>query len=386
MVNLGCKFGETLHVRRRTHPTNPLHFARHILQSASCTAATDCTQSVTRLGSSTAALHAPASHHCHRFAPTLAQPGEQLGRVLADPSDEAAAHLGVQTGAPAGPGTQLGRLEGRRTPRVVARPRRLPDRATREIFVVYWYLFSNHCSVLLLTAASSCMCSQAGGVREPLRPRAALFPNQAHAGRLRVRSTTTLRRSRRCLTSGLMQTTTTRSRMSAPKPSWLRAQVSAFCPSCVVRLGAAWRVAEFNLGFRTECRASRLMVCECAQTRVEACDAPEGSESCKATTSQGGSPEAARTTSWHHFAFRCCRRLRAVRTRHCAAASTRGSCGAWGLEWPVFRTASGCAADEPPYSRSRAGASNAVADVPALFELRAVGRAGGAASPRVPAP
>ena len=243
-------------------------------------------------------------------------------------------------------------------------------------------------SVLLLTAASSCMCSQAGGVREPLRPRAALFPNQAHAGRLRVRSTTTLRRSRRCLTSGLMQTTTTRSRMSAPKHSWLRAQVSACCPSCVVRLAAAWRhgAAEFNLGFRTECRASRLMVCECTQTRVEACDAPEGSESCKATTSQGGSPEAARTTSWHHFAFRCCRRLRAVRTRHCAAASTRGSCGAWGLEWPVFRTASGCAADEPPYSRSRAGASNAVADVPALFELRAVGRDGGTASPRVPAP
>ena len=158
--------------------------------------------------------------------------------------------------------------------------------------------------------------------------------------------------------------------------------------SCVVRLAAAWRhgAAEFNLGFRTECRASRLMVCECAQTRVEACDAPEGSESCKATTSQGGSPEAARTTNWHHFTFRCCRRLRAVRTRHCAPASTRGSCGAWGLEWPVFRTASGCAADEPPYSRSRAGASNAVADVPALFELRAVGRAGGAASPRVPAP
>ena len=183
-----------------------------------------------------------------------------------------------------------------------------------------------------------------------------------------------------------MQTTTTRSRMSAPKHSWLRAQVSACCPSCVVRLAAAWRhgAAEFNLGFRTECRASRLMVCECAQTRVEACDAPEGSESCKATTSQGGNPEAGRTTSWHHFTFRCCRRLRAVRTRHCAPASTRGSCGTWGLEWPVFRTASGCAADEPPYSRSRAGAS--VADVPALFELRAVGRDGGAASPRVPAP
>jgi len=248
---------------------------------------------------------------------------------------------------------------------VVARPRRLPGRATREFFGVYWYLFSNHCSVLLLTAASSCMCSQAGGVREPLRPRAALFPNQAHAGRLRVRSTTTLRRSSCCLTSGLMQTTTTRSRMSAPKPSWLRAQVSAFCPSCVVRLAAACRVAEINLGFRTECRASRLMVCECAQTRVEACDAaPEGSESCNDT----------------------CRRLHQVRTRHCASASTRGSCGAWGLEWPVFRTASGCAADEPPYSRSRAGASNAVADVPALFELRAVGRAGGAASSCVPAP
>ena len=107
-------------------------------------------------------------------------------------------------------------------------------------------------------------------------------------------------------------------------------------------------------------------------------------ESCKATTSQGGSPEAARTTRWHHFTLRCCRRLRAVRTRHCAPASTRGSCGTWGLEWPVFRTASGCAADEPPYSRSRAGSS--VADVPALFELRAVGRDGGAASPRVPAP
>ena len=232
-----------------------------------------------------------------------------------------------------------------------------------NFLVFYWYLFSNQCSVLLLTAASSCMCSQAGGVREPLRPRAALFPNQAHAGRLRVRSTTTLRRSRSCLTSGLMQTTTTRSRMSVPKHSWLRAQVSAFCPSCVVRLAAACRVAEINLGFRTECRASRLMVCECAQTRVEACDAaPEGSESCNDT----------------------CRRLRQVRTRHCASASTRGSCGAWGLEWPVFRTASGCAADEPPYSRSRAGAS--VADVPALFELRAVGRDGGAASPRVPAP
>ena len=174
--------------------------------------------------------------------------------------------------------------------------------------------------------------------------------------------------------------------MPAPKPSWLCAQVSAFCPSCVVRIAAACRVAEINLGFRTECRASRLMVCECAQTRVEACDAPEGSESCKATTSQGGNPEAGRTTSWHHFTFRCCRRLRAVRTRHCSPASTRGSCGAWGLEWPVFRTASGCAADEPPYSRSRAGASNAVADVPALFELRAVGRDGGTASPRVPAP
>jgi len=77
-----------------------------------------------------------------------------------------------------------------------------------------------------------------------------------------------------------------------------------------------------------------------------------------------------------------------VRTRHCAA-STRDSCGASGLEWPVFRTASGCAADELPYSRSCAGALCAFADVPALFELRAVGRAGGAAAaafPRVPAP
>ena len=81
-------------------------------------------------------------------------------------------------------------------------------------------------AVLLLTADSSCMCSQAGGVREPLRPRA-LSPNQAHAGRPRVQSTTTLRRSRRCSTSGLLQTTTTRSRMSGVKLRWLRAQVSA---------------------------------------------------------------------------------------------------------------------------------------------------------------
>jgi len=292
--------------------------------------------------------------------PPMPSQASSLGRVRAEPSDEAAAHLGVQTGAPAGPGTQLGATGGARDSTSGGAPRRLPGRATRESFGVF-YLFS----VLLLTAASSCMCSQAGGVREPLRPRAALFPNQVHAGRLRVRSTTTLRRSSCCLTSGWMQTTTTRSRMPAPKPSWLCAQVSAFCPSCVVRLAAACRVAEINLGFRTECRASRLMVCECAQTRVEACDAaPEGSESCNDT----------------------CRRLHQVRTRHCASASTRGSCGAWGLEWPVFRTASGCAADEPPYSRSRAGASNAVADVPALFELRAVGRAGGAASSCVPAP
>ena len=312
--------------------------------------------------------------------PPLPSKASSIGRVRADPSDEAAAHLGVQTGAPAGPGTQLGATGGARDSTSGGAPRRLPGRATRESFGVF-YLFS----VLLLTAASSCMCSQAGGVREPLRPRAALFHNQVHAGRLRVRSTTTLRRSSSCLTSGLMQTTTTRSRMPAPKPSWLCAQVSAFCPSCVVRLAAACRVAEINLGFRTECRASRLMVCECAQTRVEACDAPEGSASCKATTSQGRSSAASRTTSWHHLAFRCCRRLRPVRTRHCAT-STRDSCGASGLEWPVFRTASGCAADEPPYSRSRAGASNAVADVPALLGRRTVGRDDGTASPRVPAP
>lgn len=39
-------------------------------------------------------------------------------------------------------------------------------------------------------------------MREPLRPRA-LSPNQAHAGRPRVQSTTTLRRSRRCSTSAV---------------------------------------------------------------------------------------------------------------------------------------------------------------------------------------
>ena len=122
--------------------------------------------------------------------PPLPSQASSLGRVRAEPSDEAAAHLGVQTGAPAGhPGRNSGDWRG-----AGLHEWRLPDRATREIFGVYWYLFSNHCSVLLLTAASSCMCSQAGVVREPLRPRATLFPNQAHAGRLRVRSTTTLRR------------------------------------------------------------------------------------------------------------------------------------------------------------------------------------------------
>ena len=92
-------------------------------------------------------------------------------------------------------------------------------------------------TVLLLTAASSCMCAQAGGMREPLRPAAPSPANQAHTGRPRVQSTTTLRQSSRCSTSGFMQTTTTRSRMAEPKPSWLRAQVSACCPA-VVRPGS----------------------------------------------------------------------------------------------------------------------------------------------------
>ena len=88
-------------------------------------------------------------------------------------------------------------------------------------------------TVLLLTAASSCMCAQAGGMREPLRPAAPSPANQAHTGRPRVQSTTTRRQSSRCSTSGFMQTTTTRSRMAEPKPSWLRAQVSACCPAVV---------------------------------------------------------------------------------------------------------------------------------------------------------
>ena len=92
-------------------------------------------------------------------------------------------------------------------------------------------------TVLLLTAASSCMCAQAGGMREPLRPAAPSPANQAHTGRPRVQSTTTRRQSSRCSTSGFMQTTTTRSRMAEPKPSWLRAQVSACCPA-VVRPGS----------------------------------------------------------------------------------------------------------------------------------------------------
>ena len=208
--------------------------------------------------------------------PPLPSQASSLGRVRAEPSDEAAAHLGVQTGATAGhPGRNSGDWRGAGLHEWWRAQGGFRSARHGNFLVFYWYLFSNQCRVLLLTAASSCMCSQAGVVREPLRPRAALFPNQVHAGRLRVRSTTTLRRSSSCLTSGLMQTTTTRSRMSAPKHSWLRAQVSACCPSCVVRLAAAWRhgAAEFNLGFRTECRASRLMVCECAQTHMEACEA-----------------------------------------------------------------------------------------------------------------
>ena len=124
-----------------------------------------------------------------------------------------------------------------------------------------------------------------------------------------------------------------------------------------------------TLRLRTEGRASCLVVCECAQTRVEACDARERDEICKTTTRQDDSSAAART-SWN-----------------CAAESClRGSCGASGLAWPVPRTVCGCARDEPRYSRSSAGCSSAFAEVPALFERVAVGRAGGAASPRVTLP
>ena len=76
-------------------------------------------------------------------------------------------------------------------------------------------------------------CARRRGMREPLRPAAQSPANQAHTGRPRVQSTTTLRQSSRCSTSGFMQTTTTRSRMAEPKPSWLRAQVSACCPAVV---------------------------------------------------------------------------------------------------------------------------------------------------------
>ena len=282
------------------------------------------------------AWHAPASHHCYRFAPTPAQPDEDLS-------------------------SGLGRV---REP-----SRRSPGGgppAYRRLFL--HVLAGGGCAG---AAAAQSTVPQPGARRTSTRPKhnhptaVKALLNKWFAANydhpfpdVRGKAALAARTGERLLTS------------------------------CVVRLAAAWRAAEFNLDFRTECRASRLMVCECAQTRVEACDAPEGSASCKATTSQGRSSAASRTTSWHHLAFRCCRRLRPVRTRHCAT-STRDSCGASGLEWPVFRTASGCAADELPYSRSCAGALCAFADVPALFELRAVGRAGGAAAaafPRVPAP
>ena len=137
--------------------------------------------------------------------------------------------------------------------------------------------------------------------------------------------------------------------------------VAATCAVSCVRDPAsrALTTRTATLRLRTEGRASCLVVCECAQTRVEACDARERDEICKTKTSQGDSSAAART-SWN-----------------CAAESClRGSCGAWGLAWPVRRTAQcGCATDEPRYSRSRAGCSSAFADVPAPFER-------GAASPR----
>jgi hypothetical protein len=118
---------------------------------------------------------------------------------------------------------------------------------------------------------------------------------------------------------------------------------------------------------RTEGRASCLVVCECAQTRVEACDARERDEICKTTTSQGDSSAAART-SWN-----------------CAAESClRGSCGAWGLACPVPRTACGCARDGPRYSRSRAGCSSAFAEVPALFERSAASPCAGARGVTLP--
>ena len=83
------------------------------MRGAFCTARV----SVTRLGSGSAAARQrcmpPRRTTAIGSRPPLPSQASSLGRVRADPSDEAAAHLGVQTGAPAGhPGRNSGDWRG----------------------------------------------------------------------------------------------------------------------------------------------------------------------------------------------------------------------------------------------------------------------------------